>query len=200
MIYRIARALVTAFLALFNNWSIEGRANLPEEGPVVLVANHISNWDPLYVACSVKRVVHFMAKEELFKNSFSRMAFNSFQCFPVKRGKVDRNALRLAAAYLENGEVLGMFPEGTRSKTAEMLPFQPGAAMFALRSNALIVPVALEGTRTSFPATLRGKVRVLIGEPLVYPELSGAKINGEDLQKVTDEIVASIRKMLAVKA
>ncbi len=169
---------------------------MPKNGPVVLVGNHISNWDPLFLTCSVDRVVHFMAKEEIFRFPLFSKIFTAFQCFPVKRGKVDRNALRRAAAYLENNEVLGIYPEGTRSKTSEMLPFQPGAAMFALRSNAVIVPVATSGTRKCFPASLRGKVRVCIGKPLHYPELIDAKIGNEEMQRVTADIVESIRKML----
>ena len=196
MLYRIARALVKLFLRIFNSWEIEGKENMPEDGPVVLVSNHISNWDPLYLACSVDRVVHFMAKEEIFRFPLFAKVLLGLQCFPVKRGKVDRNAMRIAAAYLENNEVLGMYPEGTRSKTSEMLPFQPGAAMFALRSNAVIVPVAIIGTRTSFPATLRGKVRVRIGKPLSYPELKDTKISNEDLLRVTEDIAESIRRML----
>ena len=196
MLYRIARALVAVFLFVFNSWEIEGKENIPKEGPVVLVGNHISNWDPLFLACSVDRVVHFMAKEEIFRFPLFRAVFLGLQCFPVKRGKVDRNALRMAAVCLENNEVLGMYPEGTRSKTSEMLPFQPGAAIFALRSNAVIVPVATSGTRTSFPASLRGKVRVCIGRPLSYPELKDKKIGNKDLLRVTEDMVRSIRTML----
>jgi len=196
MFYRIVRALVTVFLKVFNSWEIEGKENIPKDGPVVLVGNHISNWDPLFMACSVDRVVHFMAKEEIFRFKLFKYVLTGLLCFPVKRGKVDRNALRIAAAYLENNEVLGMFPEGTRSKTSEMLPFQPGAAMFALRSNAVIVPVAMIGTRTSFPATIRGRVKVHIGTPLVYPEFKDAKTNNEDLIRVTEDMTESIRKML----
>lgn len=197
MIYHIVRELVKYFVILFNRWEIEGLENIPPSGPVVLVANHVSLWDPPVLACSVNRVVHFMAKEELFKIPLLGWLLPALQCFPVKRGKADRNALRLAAQYLEKGEVLGIFPEGTRSKTQQLLPFQPGAALFALRSGAPIIPVGLLGTKTTFPLTLRGHIRVRIGKPLTYPGLEGAKIGNEDLERVTSDIFAQISQLIS---
>lgn len=196
MLYRLVRALVAIFLRIFNRWEIEGQENLPATGPVVLVANHVSQWDPLFLACSVRRTIHFMAKEELFKVPLLGQFLSLVESFPVKRGRVDRHALKMAAHYLEKGEVLGIFPEGRRSKTDKMLPFQPGAALFALRSAAPIVPVGLTGTKTSFPLTLRGRIRVKIGKPLSYPELKGAKLNEETLEQVSSEVQECILAML----
>ena len=197
MIYSIARTLVLIYLRIFNSWTIEGKENLPA-GPVVLVGNHVSLWDPPVLGCSVNRKVHFMAKEELFNLPIIGRLFPLLECFPVKRGKMDRNALRAAAQYLENGEVLGMFPEGKRNQSAVgLLPLQPGAALIALRSNAPIVPMGLSGTRTTFPLSLRGRLRVRIGKPLVFPELFGQKVSHEDLERVSREIAAQLELLIA---
>ncbi len=188
MFYYIIHKVIFIFIRIFNNWEIEGQENLPTTGPVVVVANHVSLWDPPVLACSIKRPVRFMAKEELFNIPVLGKIIKLLNAFPVKRGKIDRNALRMAAKCLENGEVLGLFPEGTRSKTGKLLPLQPGSALFALRAGSPLVPVGLKGTKTAFPLTWRGKIKVKIGKPLVYNDLYGKKINEADLQRVTEDI------------
>lgn len=193
IVYKVVRGLLRIYLKLFNNWVIEDAENIPESGPVVLVANHISLWDPVFVGCSTKRVVHYMAKEELFKTPGLKQLVTGLAAFPVKRGKIDRNSLRLAAKYLEDGEVLGLFPEGTRSKTKEMGTFLPGASLFALRAGAPIVPIALIGTGKIF----LGKNIVRIGQPLSYPEYYGGKIGEEILTKVTQDCREQIEILLS---
>jgi len=193
LFYKIVRGIIRVYLKLFNNWTIQGADNIPQSGPVVLIANHISLWDPVYLGCSTDRVVHYMAKEELFKKPVLKQLITALAAFPVKRGKVDRNALRLAAKYLENGEVLGLFPEGTRSKTKELGSFLPGASLFALRAGAPIVPVALIGT----DRILGGRVTVKIGEPLTYPEYYGEKLGEEILEKVTQDCRDKIQELLS---
>ncbi|MCR4442892.1 MAG: lysophospholipid acyltransferase family protein [Peptococcaceae bacterium] len=196
MFYRFARGLLRLLIALFNRWEVEGLGNMPSSGPVVLAANHVSYWDPPVMGCSVDRIVHFMAKEELFHMPFLKWVLPHLQCFPVKRKVADKNALRTALRYLEKGEVLGIFPEGTRSRTGEMLPFEQGAALIALKAGAPIVPMGLIGTRTAFPATIRGRIKVRIGKPIQYPELYGAKLKSEDLERVCAELAARINDLL----
>jgi 1-acyl-sn-glycerol-3-phosphate acyltransferase len=197
MLYWFARFVVRSFIKLFNSWDITGAENLPEKGPVVLVANHVSQWDPPILGCSVNRVVHFMAKEELFKIPILGKLLLALQAIPVKRGKPDRKAMRIALKYLNEGEVLGVFPEGTRSKTASLLPFQQGAALFALKTGACIVPVGLLGTRGTFPNSLRGRIQVRIGKPLIVDSApEQGKISSEDLEKVTRQIEESIFQLI----
>lgn len=196
MLYRFACSLLRLYLMIFNRWEIEGRENLPKQGSVVLTANHTSLWDPIILGCSVYRTVHYMAKDELFRVPVFKWILPRLECFPVKRGRVDRNALRLAADYLEKGEVLGLFPEGTRSRTGSLLPFQHGAALFALRSQAPLVPVGITGAGTVFPFTLRGKIRVRIGKPLNFPEIYGQKIGEEQLEKVSGALRDEISRLI----
>ncbi len=190
--YRIAWVIVRTYLFIFTRIKVEGRENIPQSGPVVFVGNHPSLWDPVYMAITTKRVVHYMAKEELFHKAGLKQLVTALGAFPVKRGKIDRNSLRTAAKYLENGEVLGIFPEGTRSKNNQMRPFLPGAALFALRSGAPIVPFALKGTEKIFG----GRIKIKIGKPLVYPEYYKGKIGEEILDRVTQDCRDVIRQML----
>lgn len=196
MLYTILKNLCKLYLVVFNNWEIKGKKNIPPEGPVILVGNHVSLWDPPILACSVDRKVNFMAKDELFRIPILGKLISLVGAFPIKRGKPDRNALRLADKLLYNGEILGLFPEGTRNKTEELLPFHPGTALFALRAGAPIVPMYLQGTGTTFPLTLRGKIKVNIGKPLYYEELHKRKITSPDLEKVITEVRM---KMLCLK-
>lgn len=196
MFYYFARWVVSIILKLFNRWEIEGQENLPATGPAVIAVNHVSYWDPPVVGCSVKRMVHFMAKEELFHIPLFKYIIRNLECFPVRRGQADRNALRLALKYLKEGEVVGIFPEGTRSKSSEMLPFGEGTSLIALKGGAPIVPMALIGTRKAFPASWRGHIIARIGKPLIYPELYGAKISNEDLKRVNADLTNAIKTML----
>lgn len=190
--YKCARFIVRLYLKIFNRWRVEGLEYIPESGPAVLIGNHVSNSDPIVMACASNRIVHFMAKEEIFKIWGLKQLVSLLGAFPIKRGKIDRNSLRIAAKYLEDGEVLGIFPEGTRNKSKELGRFLPGASLFALRAGAPIIPMALIGSQRIF----FGKITVRIGQPLTYPEYYGGKIGEEILDKVTGDCREQVRKLL----
>ncbi|MGI6606159.1 MAG: lysophospholipid acyltransferase family protein [Peptococcia bacterium] len=195
MFYKIVIIIMRLYLRIFNRWTIIGRENIPQQGPLVLIGNHVSYWDPVILACSVNREVHFMAKTELFNVPIFRQIIKWLHAFPVKRGSPDRNALRTSSEILNNGKVLALFPEGTRSKTGELLPFQPGAALLALRAKAPIVPIMMLGSRSTFPLSIRGKIEVRIGEPMYFNELVEQKVSGEELEKAS---LAVREKMLSL--
>jgi len=195
MLYRVVRFLCFLYLKIFNHWLIKGKENIHEQGSAVLVANHVSLWDPVIFACSVDRTIHFMAKEELFKAPIIGKIFPVLCAFPIKRGQGDRNALRIAGKLLNSGEVLGLFPEGTRSKTGDLLPFHPGAALFALRSRAPIIVMYIEGSKTTFPLSLRGKIKVNISKPKYFEDLYEKKVTSEDLDMVTSDIMEEMKRL-----
>ncbi|PKM87314.1 MAG: hypothetical protein CVU87_09865 [Firmicutes bacterium HGW-Firmicutes-12] len=118
------------------------------------------------------------------------------ECFPVKRGKADRTALRTAFKHLENEEIVGIFPEGTRNKGDGLLPFEQGAALIAIKGGASIIPVGLIGTKKAFPASFRGDIEIRIGKPLRYPELEGVKLTNDDLARVNMEIIEMIKLLI----
>jgi 1-acyl-sn-glycerol-3-phosphate acyltransferase len=137
-----------------------------------------------------------MAKEEIFRVPLLKFILPYLKCFPVKRGKADRNALRTALKHLASGEIIGIFPEGTRNKGAGLLPFEQGSALIAIKAGAPIIPIGFIGTKKAFPASLRGNIEVRIGKPLYYPELEGAKLTNEDLDRVNKEIIESIKTLI----
>lgn len=118
---------------------------VPAIGAAVICANHTFALDPLLIAISISRPVHFLTKEELYRNPLLHFIFQRSNMIPVKRGQNDRQAMRTSLKYLNQGEILGVFPEGTRSKTAELLEFYDGAVYFAMKTGAPLIPAAIIG-------------------------------------------------------
>ena len=128
-IYYFGRGLIRFLLFLTASWRVKGRENIPEQGPVLIVCNHLHLADPPIVAASVKLKAVFMAKEELFQQWWSRFWIQNFGAFPVHRGIFDRKAMQQAEYWLTKGVSLIMFPEGSRSDTGQMQPAFPGSAL-----------------------------------------------------------------------
>lgn len=170
MVYRLSKVIVRAVLRLLFGFRVEGAGNEPEQGPVIVVSNHLSDLDPLVVGAALRRRVAFMAKEELFRVPVLRWWIRACGAFPVRRGQPDRQALRTALKVLEGGGVLVMFPEGTRGRTRALRPPEPGAALLALRTGAPLLPVAVLGTDDVLPRdsrrVRRGRITVRIGPPV----------------------------------
>ena len=188
--YNLIRWLGAAIFRIFFRWRVTGLENLPAAGGVIIAANHISNFDPVVVGAAIPRRIHFMAKEELFVNTLLRKIIGFLGAFPVRRGASDRNAIRTAVRLLESGHVVGLFPEGTRSKTGELGQGEPGLAMIAAKAGALIVPAAIIGTNKIFRSRqLLPRFEVRFGTPLTMPENKPSK---EELEAVTRTIMERI--------
>jgi 1-acyl-sn-glycerol-3-phosphate acyltransferase len=196
MFYYLVRGLVK-FVLLFLGLKFEGIHNLPKKGAVIIVANHVSAWDPLLVAVGSPRPVHFMAKAELYKNQILARLLNALNAFPVKRGQADRNAIRKALKLLESGKVLGIFPEGTRKKEVGMEAAQAGAAMLALKSGAQLIPAACLGTKGRFPwGWGRSTLKIRYGKPLNLTAYRQEKTTSASLDQISQEIIREINKLL----
>lgn len=143
--FRISKGILSVFFKLFFHPKIIGRENIPETGGVILAGNHRHIFDPCMPIISTKRPVHYMAKKELFSGIFGWF-FKLVGCIPVDRGHDNTLAKNEAIKVLEEGEVLGIFPEGTRNKTDDiLLPFKYGAVSMSKKTNAYIVPFAITG-------------------------------------------------------
>lgn len=189
MVYRVLKYLARVILVALRRWEVRGRDNLPASGGIVLVANHVSNWDPVVIICAFKRKVHFMAKSVLFKIPAVGYVVKSSGAFAVQQGKSNRQAIRTAIKLLEEGQVVGVFPEGTRSHTGEMLKPHLGAAMLAFKAGVPLLPIAVSGTRGVF-----GKIKVNVGSPVICH--SAGKAGKEDLEKASDTIMEQVAALL----
>ncbi len=185
-------------LVTLTSWKVEGRQNVPARGPVIVVSNHLSVVDPPLLGASLSRRVVFMAKEELFHSWMWSWSYRGYGAFPVKRGGPDRKALHQADATLKQGMALGVFPEGRRSRTAQMNSASEGAALIALRSGAPILPVAITGSEKLRGAEViwsRPCITVRIGEPF-YLSAEEGKVTKASMAAATDTIMKRIAEML----
>lgn len=197
MLYSVIRAMVK-FMFFFLGLKSEGIHNLPEKGPVIIAANHVSNWDPVVVVISVKRPIYFMAKAELFSNILFTKVFGALHAFPVRRGHADRQAIRHALDILDDGQVLGIFPEGARKKVQKDTTVQNGVAMLALKSGVPVVPVACIGTDRKLPLGWIKPLIVKVGKPITLEKYEGQKLKSATLEQLSHEIMDEINTLLSI--
>lgn len=175
---------------LIMDLKVEGAENLPSDGAVVLAANHVTNFDVFPMQLSIPRPIFFMAKSGLFKYPILEAALRDVGAFPVYRGEKDEWALRHAARVLENRQILGMFPEGTRSKGKGLSVAKTGSARLALDANCPIVPMAVIGTDSffkSFPRRTPVTIKLL---PPILPK------PGETPLSLMDRVMFALAKEL----
>lgn len=199
---RLLRASILGLSRLLFGLRIEGLRHLPRRGPVLVIANHLHNLDPILVAAASPRPLHFMAKKELYGVPVLGGLLRLSGSFPVDRGRADRAALRTAEERLTRGIAVGLFPEGTRSVTGALAPALAGAGLLALRSQAPVVPVAIVGTeglplngaKGNATRGNRGPAAIRFGPPFTIPRQRGARQVSAD--EATAEIMAAIAAML----
>lgn len=188
MLYSIAKVVLYLYFIIFRRIKVEGRDNIPSKGPILLYANHPSAWDMFFIAAFMKRKVHYMAKIELFKNPILAFLLRTVGAFPVSRGKGDVGSVKTVYKLLDQGKVVGIFPEGTRTPKKDPKKRKAGAAMLALHSKAPVLPVAVEWNKKMF-----SKVRLVFGEPFIMlPKEDGKHIPKEELMNLTQEIMDKI--------
>jgi 1-acyl-sn-glycerol-3-phosphate acyltransferase len=182
--YTFVRSVVAGVLKPFYRIKTIGLEHFPKEGGVLLC----SNLDPPVVGITANRPVYFMAKEELFSVPLLGKLVPHLNAFPVKRGMSDREALRKGLNVLKEGKVLGLFPEGTRSKDGELKKGLAGAGFFALRTDAKVVPCAIIGPYKPFRT-----LTVVYGKPIELDELRSSKASAEE---TTDHIMNAIKQLI----
>jgi len=169
-LYFWGRALCALILRI-KGIKVEGRENIPEEGPIIIACNHISLWDPVIVGCTMPRQVFFMAKEGLFEKPVLGRLLKGLGTFPVKRGRGDISAIKTSLAILKDNKVLGIFPEGTRSKSGDIQEAMAGIVLIMEKSRAPVLPVRVYGSR-GLLSEKRGIAGIIIGEPVYAHKLS----------------------------
>lgn len=190
--YAILRWLFRLVFRVVFRWRVRGAERIPRTGPLLVCSNHISWWDPPLIGCIMPRRIYFMAKEEIFRWPVLGPLFPRFGAFPVRRGEPDRQAVRTALDHLAEGRAVGIFPEGTRSRTGELRPAQPGAALLAVRSRVPILPIAIKGPFRPFRP-----VYVVVGTPFELKEYYDRKVNTNDLAEAGERIMGEIARLLA---
>lgn len=193
----LAKFLFTIYIRKFE---VVGREHVPLEGPLVLASNHVNNVDPPAITLAVPRFPMFMAKQEMTTWPILGPAIRMFGSFPVRRGGADLSAIRAASDVVNEGNMVVMFPEGTRSRTGGLTKGHPGTALIALRTGAPILPVAVTGTETIAwpwlfikPLSIK-HVKVTIGEPFRLPPVE--RIDSDAAAAATGVIMRRIAALL----
>ncbi len=196
--YYVGRVIMRILLFCLVRWQVKGRNNVPAQGPLLVVANHLNLADPPLLGVSLGRNVIFMAKEELFRSRFSGYFIRNFGAFPVHRGRLDRKTLRQADKVLARGLALLMFPEGKRSENTQLQPAFPGTALIARRSGIPILPVGITGTekiRGIAWLLRRPQITVNIGHPFHLPPVS-SKLTKVELAECINFIMGNEAELL----
>ncbi len=200
--YRRAIVLLAklCFTVYARKFEVVGKEHFPLEGPLILASNHVNNCDPPAISLAIPRYPMFMAKREMITWPILGPAFRIFGAFPVRRGAADLSAIRAASEVVNEGKMLVMFPEGTRSRTGGLTKGHPGTALIALRTDALILPVAVTGTDTIVwpwlfikPLSIK-HIKVTIGEPFRLPPVE--RIDGDAAAAATGVIMRRIAALL----
>lgn len=181
MFYRFARPIIKTFVKLVYRPTIVGKDNIPASGAIVLAGNHTNYFDSILLISCTKRTVHFLAKKELLESSF-KWIFKNMGIIPVNRNQKDSNALKMAINTLNEGKVIGIFPEGTINRTQDItMPFKYGAVKMCIETKATMIPFVITGKYRPF----RRGIRIQFFKPY--------KLNG-DVEKENDKLRKIVEK------
>jgi 1-acyl-sn-glycerol-3-phosphate acyltransferase len=198
LLYQFLRVSAGPLLRNLTRWRVDGVKNVPPQGRLIVSSNHLHFLDVVALGIAIPRHITFMGKAEVFSEPVLGWLVRALRSIPVRRGEVDRRALRRAEALLEADRVLGMLPEGTRGRGAELQQARDGVALVALRTGAPILPVGLIGPDKVFPALRRlrrADLWVNIGEPIAVERAEG-RIPRARVEELTSQIMHSISELL----
>lgn len=188
------------FKALFK-LRIYGVENVPSKGGVMLMINHASYLDPIFIGGAVKRNLHYMARSTLFRPGIIDKFLRSLNAFPVHLGSSDRAAIKNAMKLLDDGKLLLIFPEGTRSQDGSLGKAQDGIGFIAYRTNACVIPVFLDGTQNALPRKAKmiksTKITVSFGEPLDMDKYRNSEASRETYAMIGEAVMSGIAKLKA---
>lgn len=192
-LYFIGRILIMPIYKLLFFFKVNGKNNIPKEGAYIICSNHLSNHDPVFLGLALKRQLFFMAKAELFKNPFLAKLIRTLGAFPVERGAGDGKAINEAEQIVKDGKLLGIFIEGTRSKTGEFLRPKSGAAIIAQQMNIPVIPICI--TPKNKKIKVFQKVTISIGTPITPQQLGLENGSGMEYRNASRIIMSEIQKL-----
>jgi 1-acyl-sn-glycerol-3-phosphate acyltransferase len=193
ILYWIGRTTTHVLGKLLFGIRITGTEHIPREGGFILASNHISYYDPPLVGSYIPRELFFFAKKELFKSRLFGAVLRRVNALPVRRGQMDREALKMSVAIINSKYGLTVFPEGTRSKTKEFLPPKPGIGLLATQAACPIVPAYIHGANR-LKDCFRRRIRLSIdyGEPITAEWIASLPTEKNSYLTIAAEVMARI--------
>lgn len=194
--YHSFTAFLRAFHRVYAPITAYGTEHVPSEGKVLIVGNHQSLLDPFILATTCPRRLSYAAKQEIFDIPVVGPAARRYGMFAVDREHLDISAAKIALRVLKQGKALVILPEGTRSPSAEVLPFTPGFVKVALHSRAPVIPTAIVGSRDVWPKHSRlprpGRIRVAYGEPMDLSHRAGSGVTLDVQTALSNQVRAEV--------
>lgn len=191
--FAFVRSLVGIFFCLFYRITVSGVENVPQKGGAILCANHLGQMDMFLIGYKLKRKIRWMAKEELFRNPVLGSLLRFLGAFSVRRGRADINSVKTAYKLIEQGHIVGIFPEAhrMRGKQRDDAKVKHGAAMIAVNTGAPVIPVAIDGSYKFF-----SRIKVIIGKPFYLNSGNDDKYSKEQLADMSVNIMKSVYGLL----
>ncbi len=196
LFYRFCRCALHGLLRLFCRMKAVGIDRIPRSGGCIVVANHASYLDPPVLGAAVThRMVHYMARDSLFRPPIMKWVLDHLGVVPLNRDRGDVGALRRALRILQDGGALGFFPEGTRSLTGRMQPAKAGVGFLVAKAGVPVIPARITGTFEAWPKGRRFRphpVRVVYGAPITPEEIAAFGTGGEAYERIAAHVMERI--------
>ncbi|WP_443082193.1 lysophospholipid acyltransferase family protein [Terrisporobacter sp.] len=187
--YKLVLNVFTLYSKVFFKYEVIGAENVPNEGNIILAANHKSNLDPIFVASAVKnRKVATIGKKELFDNKILASILNKMYVIPIDRDNPGIATIKTILKKIKEGYAIGIFPEGTRVKGNEFAEAKAGLALFATKGKASVVPISIISNYKLF-----SKVTIYIDKPISFEEYYKKKLSAEDYERLSQDVLEVIK-------
>lgn len=194
LIYLISKAILFAFLKIFNRLEVIGAENVPLKGGVIIAANHVSYMDPPVIGVSLKRRPVYMAREGLFKIPILGFFVKMF-AIPVTRGKAQPSTIKEAIRRLKSGELIVIFPEGSRSSDGSFLDAKRGVGVLSAMCGVPVIPTFIKGTEKALPVGAKflkpSKIKVIFGKPMSFDKGTDKQLH----EKISKDIIEEIKNL-----
>ncbi|SEF76432.1 1-acyl-sn-glycerol-3-phosphate acyltransferase [Caloramator fervidus] len=190
VLYNVLKFIAKIVFNLIYKIEVVGLENIPEKEGALICPNHYTWADPVIVGIVTPRPIRFMAKVEAFKNPFLRFLLKYLGAYPVRRGEADLNAVKNTLKLLKEGNLVGLFPQGTRVKGNDLGKAHSGVALFAIKSGKKVIPVYISGNYVPFT-----KMRVVFGKPIDFSVYSKDKLTGDDYFNLSQIVIQKIREL-----
>ena len=197
ILYYAGWSLTRLVSKLLFRIEITGTENIPPTGGFIIATNHRSYFDPLLAGSWLRRQVYFLGKAELFKNKLFGWVITRTNALPVKRGTIDRNAVKLCVEVIEKGYGLTVFPEGTRARGVDFLSPKPGIGIIATQTKVPIVPAYIHGSNRlkSCFLGLRERMEMFIGPPIPAEQVASFPANKEGYFQLAELVMSRIKEI-----
>lgn len=187
---KIVKAILHFLVLIVYRVKKVGEKNLPKDGKYIIFANHVHALDAVAMVVTSRRKIIMIAKEELFKNPIIAWLGRTFEVIPIKRGTGDIDAMKKSIKALKNGDVIGIFPEGTRNGMKKGVKFHNGGTLMALKTGTKIIPVGIQGSFKPFT-----KVKYNYGKPMDFSQYEDQKSDKEVLNIITNEVMQEVIRL-----